>query len=49
MWCWFFLESCVNYEGEDRGYGRNLGYILKEFLFFSFMGVKYVYLGFVGF
>jgi hypothetical protein len=48
MWCWPLLESCANYEGEDRGHGRNLGYTSKEFPFLSFMGAKHVYLGPVG-
>jgi hypothetical protein len=31
-------ENCANYEGEDRGYGRNSGYTSKESLFHNSMG-----------
>lgn len=32
------LEKCANYEGEDRGQGRNSGCTSKESLFHSSMG-----------
>lgn len=34
------LEKCANYEGEDRGQGKNSGRTLKESLFHNSVGGK---------
>lgn len=38
------LEKCANYEGDDRGQGRNSDCTSKESLFHNSVGVESLYL-----